>query len=121
MMTMLRSRPSAAEESADGTGQRAGDKLHARIDAIPQAPDPARERRRRADTLVALAGGRREPIEELRSRYLQRLHRARDDFDATEGLRVVGVALSLSSDPEWASEHAERKPRPRWWQRRTRR
>jgi hypothetical protein len=92
--------------------------LHARIAATPEAPDPASDRRRQAETLVAFAGGRREPIEELRSQYLQRLHRASDDFEATEGLRVVDVALSLSADPEWASQHAERKLRPRWWQQR---
>jgi hypothetical protein len=122
-MTGLRARRFAVEEPVDDVGKRStsSDELHARIDAIPEAPDPAWDRRRQAETLLALAGGRREPIEKLRSRYLQRLHRASDDFDATEGLRVVGVALSLSSDPEWASEHAERKPRPRWWQRRTRR
>jgi hypothetical protein len=93
--------------------------LHAVIDTIPQATAPASERRRRAETLVALAGGRRKPLEELRSRYLQRLHRASDDFEATEGLRVVGVALSLRPDPEWAWQHRERQPRRRWWSRRT--
>lgn len=101
-MNRLRARRFAVEEPVDDVGQRStsGDELHARIDATPEAPDPAWDRRRRAETLLALAGGRREPIQELRSRYLQRLHRASDDFDATEGLRVVGVALSLSSDPE---------------------
>jgi hypothetical protein len=118
-MTMLQARRFAVEEQVDDIGQRSSDESHARIDAIAEAPDPAGDRRRRAETLVALAGGRREPLEELRSRYLERLHRASDDFEATEGLRVVGVALSLSSDPEWAGQHAERRPHSRWWQRRT--
>ena len=60
----------------------------------PQDGDSAAERRRRAEALASLAGGR-VPLEELRSGFIYRLHRASDDFAATEGLRAVEAALSL--------------------------
>ena len=52
------------------------------------------ERRLRAEALVAVADGRREPLEQLRFRFIERLRRASDDFAATEGLRVVEAALA---------------------------
>ena len=79
---------------------------------IPPQDDPAAERHRKAETLAGMAGGR-APLEALRAVFISRLHRASDDFAATEGLRVVEAALSLLSWPEQA--HArDRRRRPRW-------
>ena len=64
--------------------------------------DPEEHRRRRAEWLVTVAGGQREMLEELRLGFIGRLHRAGDDFEATEGLRVVERALSLTP---WPSQH----------------
>jgi hypothetical protein len=66
--------------------------------------------------LVGIVGSRREPLEELRLGYLRRLHRASDDFEATEGLRVVEAALSLIPHPV---DPATEQRRTRW-RRRTR-
>jgi hypothetical protein len=70
------------------------------------------DRSARAETLVAEAGGRREPLERLRGSYQERLRRASDDFEATDGLRVVERALTLlpPADGAWgwqAREHRE--------------
>jgi hypothetical protein len=53
----------------------------------------------------------------MRSRYLHRLHRASDDFEATEGLRVVEAALALVPRPLgiWAWQERELQPRRRSW------
>jgi hypothetical protein len=58
-----------------------------------------------------MAGGR-APLEALRAVFISRLHRASDDFAATEGLRVVEAALSLLPWPEQA--HARDRRRPLW-------
>jgi hypothetical protein len=87
---------------------------------MPQGrDDPVAKRRRKAEALVARGGGR-EPLEELRSRYLHRLHRASDDFEATEELRMVEVALAQVPRPlgVWAWQHRELRPRGRFWRRR---
>jgi hypothetical protein len=70
------------------------------------------ERAARAEALVADAGGRPEPLERLRASYQERLRRASDDFEATDGLRVVERALTLlpPADGAWgwqAREHRE--------------
>jgi hypothetical protein len=58
----------------------------------------------------------REALEEMRSHYLDRLHRRSDDFAATEGLRSVERALSAIPRPDgvWAWHRRELEPRPRW-------
>ena len=66
----------------------------------------------RAEALLADARGRREPLERLRASYQQRLRRASDDFEATDGLRVVERALTLlpPANGAWgwqAREHRE--------------
>lgn len=43
--------------------------------------------------LVNLAGGRRAPLEEASLVFVGRLHRRRDDFEATKALRLVDRAL----------------------------
>jgi hypothetical protein len=92
------------------------------IDVAPHDGNPAASRARRAEVLVELAGGRREPVEELRLRYLRRLDRASDDFDATEALRVVEAALSLIPRPKdpGVERHRMRQERRRWWRGRRR-
>lgn len=70
------------------------DDVLAQIEAPTQRGDPGAERRRRADMLIAVLGGDRERLFELRSRFQLRLHRASDDFGATEGLRVVESAIA---------------------------
>jgi hypothetical protein len=92
-----------------------------------QAPGPettrcgnsAASRRNRARVLVALSGGRRELLEELRSEYLKRLHGASDDFEATDGLRVAEAALALIPrlDGPGAAQRRTERPRRRWWRR----
>lgn len=83
------------------------DDLRARIQAATHDEDPDVHRRRQAQDLIALTGCRRETLERLRSDYQQRLHFASDDFDATEGLRVVGLALELIPGPDgpWTAQY----------------
>ena len=68
---------------------------------------------RRAEALAATPGGDRESLESLRAEFLARLHRASDDFEATDGLRAVEAALSLIPRPAglWAWQSRERKRR----------
>jgi hypothetical protein len=112
-------RPSRVEVPAGEIAPVPDDDFLSSIEVSPQGGDPAAARRRRAEVLVAFAGGRRGPLEELRLRYLRRLHRASGDFKATEGLRVVEAALA---DPHPEGPGAERRrarqPRRRWWRRR---
>jgi hypothetical protein len=61
------------------------------VTAALQARSPGHQ----AEELVARAGSDRAQLEEVRSRYLDLLPRASDDFDATEGLRIVERALGL--------------------------
>lgn len=62
----------------------------------PNTPqDASFSRRDRAQALVALGGGRREPLEQGLAYFQNRLHQASDDYAATEGLRVVEAALRL--------------------------
>jgi hypothetical protein len=85
---------------------------------VPPQHDRAGERRRAAEALAAMAGGR-APLEAVRSVFIHRLHRASDDFEATEGLRVVEAALSLIPWPEQpAGRDGRRRPRRRWFRRR---
>jgi hypothetical protein len=90
--------------------------------ALPSLEDRAAERRSRAELLAASADGDRQQLEDLRSDYLRRLHRTSDDFEATEGLRTVELALSMTPRPEglWAWQRRERDRKPRWWNRRKR-
>jgi hypothetical protein len=106
-------RPSPPDASCSET--RTPDRRNA---AVPPAPTTefAADRRRRAHVLVALAGGRRERLEDLRAGYLNRLHRASNDFAATDGLRVVEAALALVPRAELPdSARTRRRPTRRWW------
>jgi hypothetical protein len=77
-------------------------------------------RRQHAKKLVTVAAGRR-PLEALRSMFIRRLHRASDDFAATEGLRAVEAALALVpwSEPPTAPGRPKRQRRA-WFLRRAR-
>jgi hypothetical protein len=83
------------------------DGRRARIGTSTHDGDPGAVRHRRAQDLIELTGCQREPLERLRSGYQQRLHRASDDFDATDGLRVVELALTLVPTPDgpWTAQY----------------
>ena len=89
------------------------------FDDSPAVVDRAEQRHRQAKQLAVLVDGDREPLEELRARFQRRLHRASDDFDASEQLRTVELALSMT--PRLAGpltwQRRERR-RGRWWRRR---
>lgn len=81
----------------------ADDPLHAAV--LDRAVEPTRtpnERARAIDALVAISGSRREPLERARAEFQRRLARRSDDFDATQGLRMVEGALGLVGHPQWA-------------------
>lgn len=91
-----------------------------RLETPPRAADPEAERRRQARDLVAAVDGSREALEELRAGFLRRLHRASDDFGATEGLRVTEAALRLVpplADLWTGHERAGQVESESWWRR----
>jgi hypothetical protein len=110
MLRLQQQRPSYMKELSDHLVQFFGADLlkeiqiPPQIQISPQGEDPDEVRRRLAGMLTAAAGGNREPLEQLRARFLRRLHLASDDFAATAGLRVTEVALALVPRPEgvWA-------------------
>jgi hypothetical protein len=108
VVATLPERSTHADEPAGEVADVLDHDFPARIDPLPRDPDD--ERRRRVEALVSMADGRPEPLEELRSCYQRRLHRVSDDFDATQGLRVVEVALTQIPRPEglWAWQRRER-------------
>jgi hypothetical protein len=115
--------PVAATSTESGQEHRNPQgRMLCQLEATPAAVDPAADRRRRAEALATLAGGDRQPLNELRSGFLRRLHRASDDFDSAEGLRTVEAALSMTPRPEglWAWPRRERDRQRRWWHRRRR-
>lgn len=92
------------------------DRLHlALVDrAVEPTPTPD-ERARAIDALVAMSGSRREPLERARAEFQRRLARRSDDFDATQGLRMVEGALGLVDRPGglWAPPSPRRGRRRR--------
>ena len=60
--------------------------------------------------LVAMAGGRRPPLEAAASLLMARLHRRSDDFDATRALSSVSAALSRIG---WEMPSVATRQRPR--------
>ena len=115
MVATLQDRPSAVEEPTWNDVPVLEDDLLARMEVQVEWGDPGAERRRSAERLLAITGGPREPLEQLRSRFWERLHRASDDFDATEGLRVTEAALALIPWPEgtWRAQERTRTQRRR--------
>ena len=71
------------------------DDVLADLEAPTRADDPDAERWRRAQLLLAAIDGDRERLFELQSLFILRLHRASDDFGASEGLRVVESAIAM--------------------------
>lgn len=61
------------------------------------------------DELVALAGGRRQPLEAASGVFVRRLHRRSDDFEATRALQLLHRALAAVGWPVDVRE----TPRPR--------
>lgn len=121
MTTTLHPAPAAARTTDADVDHRTPNGRGADM-TLTSVEDRASERRRRAELLAAAADGDRQQLEDLRSGYLRRLHRASDDFEATEGLRTVELALSMTPRPEglWAWQRRERNRTRRWWNRRKR-
>ena len=71
------------------------DDVLAQIETPTRYGDPDEDRWRRAELLIAAVDGDRERLFELQSLFILRLHRASDDFGATEGLRVVESAIAM--------------------------
>jgi hypothetical protein len=119
-MTLHAARADARNASTDLDHR--GSSGHGTELALLSVEDRAAQRRARAESLAAAADGDRQQLEDLRSDYLRRLHRTSADFDATEGLRTVELALSMTPRPEglWAWQRRERDRKRRWWNRRNR-
>lgn len=121
MLAMAKERSDRIDSPAREIARILEDHVASSVDVTPRDGDPAAARRRSAEVIAHLAGGRREPVEELRLHYLRRLHRASDDFGATEGLRVVETALTLMPRPEDPATEQRRARQRRWrWRRRRR-
>jgi hypothetical protein len=87
-------------------------------DRISLPPGKTRSARtRRAEALVSRTRGDAALLEALRADYVQRLHHASNDFEATEGLRIIEAALAMIPRPEWSWQRRERKRRERRSQR----
>jgi hypothetical protein len=122
-MPLQQQRPSFIRNLTDSHIEVFGADLLTQIQIPPNGEDPDAARRRLAELLAAAAGGKREPLEQLRARFIRRLHLASDDFAATAGLRVAEAALTLVPRPDgvWDMGHQARvEPRRRWWRRRSR-
>ena len=103
MVAISRARPSPLVARSPAVAPASLHEVLARLEIPPGGDDPAAERRFEAERLVAAIGGDRDLLDRLRSAFLGRLHRASDDFGATEGLRVVEAALWLIPWPEGSS------------------
>jgi hypothetical protein len=111
--------PVAEEQATSELAQVDDHSLLTHIRQSSETNDQAAERHRRAQQLAALAHGDREPLEKVRAQLLRRLHRTGSDFDATEGLRTVELALSMTPRPvgdrTWPRREQARSRR--WWHR----
>jgi hypothetical protein len=82
-----------------------GAELHRALVACAVQPTAtALDRERAVVELIALAGGRREPLDRLRLTFHGRLTHRSDDFEATQGLRLTEGALGRIPRPDgmWA-------------------
>jgi hypothetical protein len=123
VLPLQQHRPPYMKELTGHLVELFGADLLTQIQIPPRGDDQDAARRQLAGTLTAAAGRDREPLEQLRARFIRRLHRVSDDFAATAGLRVTEAALALVPRPDgvWAWGHREpTKPRRRWWRRRRR-
>jgi len=103
VVAMSRTRPFPTETPSPAVAHGSIHEVLTRLEMPPAGSDPTAERRSEAERLVAVLGGDRDLLDRLRSAFLRRLHRASDDFGATEGLRVVEAALWLIPWPEGSS------------------
>lgn len=99
--------PDAADSRTDLDHEHRDHRVSAELERPGSPDDPSTSRRQQAETLAARARGDRQPLEELRRGFLRRLNRASDDFDATEGLRTVEMALSMT--PRTMTDGHERR------------
>ena len=121
MLPFQQQRPSYMKELSGHLVEFFGADLLTQIQIPPDDENPDAARRRLAGMLAATAAANREPLEQLRSRFIRRLHLASDDFPATAGLRVTEQALSLVPRPEGVRGHREPTQPPSRWRRRRRR
>jgi hypothetical protein len=98
VVATLPERRTHADEPAREITDVLDDDHLARMSALQRSP--SEDRRRLVDALVSSADAKAAPLEALRSSYQRRLHRASDDFEATEGLRVVEAAPTRISRPD---------------------
>ena len=113
-------RPSYMKDLTGDLIEVFGADLLTQIQVPPDGDDPDQARRRLAELLAARTGEEREPLEQLRSHFMRRLHQTSNDFPATAGLRVVEAALSMVPYPERIrGQAAPLPPRRRWWRRET--
>jgi hypothetical protein len=99
--------PATATTIQDGDDDRRDVALVSR--AVEPAPTPD-GRAGAIDELITLAGGCREPLERARDALQRRLWRRSDDFEATQGLRIIEGALGRVARPDepWASRPRRR-------------
>jgi hypothetical protein len=95
VVATFQERPARTDETRREIAEVLDDDFLARMRAAPLTSDPADVRPQQVEALVHVVDGRRELLEDLRLRYQRRLHAASDDFEASEGLRVVEAALPL--------------------------
>jgi hypothetical protein len=120
-MPLQQQRPSYMKELSGDLIDVFGADLLTQIQVAPDGDDPDEGRRRLAELLAAKAGEEREPLDQLRSHFMRRLHQTSDDFPATAGLRVTEAALSLVPYPAglWAGrQRASVRRFSRRWRRR---
>ena len=103
--------------SASAEAPHSGDaELHRTLVACAVQPTAtALDRERAIVDLVALAGGRPEPLDRLRLEFHRRLTYRSDDFEATQGLRLTEGALGRIPRPDgmWAWQARVRARRGR--------
>ena len=123
MLPLQQHRPSYMKELTGHLVDVFGADLLTQVQIPPNGDDADAARRQLAGMLAAAAGGDRVPLEQLRARFIKRLHVASDDFAATAGLRATEAALALVPRPDgvWAwGDREPTQPRRRWWRRRRR-
>src|SRR6476660_10018280 len=80
----VRGRPSDESARRSSVSMTLIDDVLADLEAPTRADDPDAERWRRAQLLLAAIDGDRARLFELQSLFILRLHRASDDFGASE-------------------------------------
>jgi hypothetical protein len=94
-VSLHRDQPTHLQGLTDSVVEIFGDLLLEEIQSSPRGDDPDATRRALALAVAAASAGSRDVVEELRSCFIRRLHRASDDFAASAGLRVTEAALGM--------------------------